>query len=208
MYRSTEVFDLNLSTLIVCEESLGKLPHLEAIVANCADLNYVGSAQRLNAKERITELHPKVVWIELAPDPEAGLNLLSELKQLFPETHYLVGNEVLDGVLVKSAMSKGAVDFLDDKSVVNQLPDVIARVAAKEIAHKQAMDKLEAQREQMRHMREKKMSEDMTRANASVSHMRETSNKMESQGAMNVVLLIVMVAIAIGGAVYYMMMPK
>lgn len=200
---------MNLSTLIVCDESLGKLPHLEAIVANCADLNYVGSAQRQNAKERVTELHPKVVWIELAPDPEAGLLLLSELKQLFPETHYLVGHEILDGALVKSAMNKGAIDFLDDKSVIGQLPDVIARLAAKEIAHKQAIDKLEAQREQMRQMREKKMSEDMTRANASVSHMRETSNKMESQGAMNVAMLLVMVAIVIGGAVFYFMQqPK
>jgi len=193
----------------VCEQSLGKLEKLEAVIGQCQDLNYVGSSERANAKERVTELHPKLVWIELAPDPEAGLVLLSELKQLFPETHYLVGNEVLDGALVKSAMNKGAVDFLDDKSVVAQLPDVIGRIAAKEIAHKQAMDKLEAQREQMKQMREKKMSEDMTRANASVSHMRETSNKMESQGAMNVVLLIVMAAIAIGGAVFYFMQqPK
>lgn len=200
---------MNLSTLIVCEESLGKLEKLEAVVAQCQDLHYVGSAQRSNAKERVSELHPKLVWIELAPDPEAGLHLLAELKQLFPETHYLVGNEVLDGTLVKSAMNKGAVDFLDDKSVIAQLPDVIGRIASKEIAHKQAMDKLEAQREQMRQMREKKMSEDMTRASASVSHMRETSNKMESQGATNVVLLIVMLAIAIGGAVYYFMQqPK
>lgn len=200
---------MNLSTLIVCEESLGKLEKLEAVLAQCQDLNYVGSAQRGNAKERVSELHPKLVWIELAPDPEAGLHLLSELKQLFPETHYIVGHEVLDGSLVKSAMNKGAVDFLDDKSVIAQLPDVIGRIAAKEIAHKQAMDKLEAQREQMRQMREKKMSEDMTRANASVSHMRETSNKMESQGAMNVVLLIVMLAIAIGGAVFYFLQqPK
>lgn len=199
---------MNLSTLIVCEDTQGKLKQLEAIVSGNVDLSHAGSALRQNAKERVIELHPKLVWIDLSPEPEAGLALLAELKQLHPETHFLVSIDTLDGALVKSAMSKGAVDILEDRVIRDQLPDVIGRVASKEIAHKQAMDKLEAQREQMRQMREKKMSEDSSRANASVSHMRQTSNQMESQGAMNLVLLVIAVALAIGGAVYYMMMPK
>lgn len=199
---------MNLSTLIVCDLTDGKLGQLEIIVTECPDLNLVGSSTRQNSADKMAELHPKLVWIELAPDPEAGLNLLSELKQHFPETHFLVSNETLDGALVKSSMNKGAVDFLDDKTVRAQLPDVIGRIAAKEIAHKQAMDKLEAQREQMKQMREKKMTEDMQRSSPTLSHMRQTSNQMESQGAMNMIMFVIILVLAIAGAVFYMMQPK
>lgn len=199
---------MNLSTLIVCDEATGKRDQLQAIVTECADLNLVGTSSRQSAPDKVAELHPKLVWIELAPDPEQGLTLLSELKQHFPEIHFLVSNETLDGALVKSSMNKGAVDFLDDKTVRAQLPDVIGRIAAKEIAHKQAMDKLEAQREQMKQMREKKMTEDMQRSSPTLSHMRETSNKMESQGTMNMVMLVIILALAIAGVVFYIMQPK
>ncbi len=199
---------MNLSTLIVCDDADGKLAELEIIVLECADLNMAGSTSRELAAEKVAEMHPKLVWIELSSDPEAGLNLLSELKQQFPDIHYLVSNHALEGTLVKSAMNKGAIDFLDAKSVREQLPDVIGRIAAKEIAHKQAIDKLDAQREQMKQMREKKMTSDHIKSSATVSHMRETSNQMESRGAMNMVLFIIMIALAIGGVVFYVMQPK
>ncbi|HEY9677455.1 MAG TPA: hypothetical protein V6C76_05575 [Drouetiella sp.] len=123
---------MNLPTIVVCDNAAGKKDEIEALIATQPSLILLGTVSRQAASQQALQQGIKVVWLELAPDPQAGLALLTELKDKYPKIHYLVSFETLQADLVKTAMQLGAVEYLDYAGAAQLLPPAIQRINAKE----------------------------------------------------------------------------
>lgn len=122
---------MSLPTLIICEAGEEKAKQIEALIGAHKELRLIGTVNRQSAAKQITALSPKLVWIELAPEPMKALTLLGDLREQHPKIQFLVSNETLDGGLIKTSMQLGATDFLDSQTWKDQLPDVVKRVVLK-----------------------------------------------------------------------------
>lgn len=122
---------MSLPTLIICEAGEEKAKQIEALIGAHKELRLIGTVNRQSAAKQITALSPKLVWIELAPEPMKALTLLGDLREQHPKIQFLVSNETLDGGLIKTSMQLGATDFLDSQTWKDQLPDVVKRVVIK-----------------------------------------------------------------------------
>lgn len=122
---------MSLPTLIICEAGEDKAKQIEALIGAHKELRLIGTVNRQSAAKQITALSPKLVWIELAPEPMKALTMLGDLREQHPKIQFLVSNETLDGGLIKTSMQLGATDFLDSQTWKDQLPDVVKRVVLK-----------------------------------------------------------------------------
>ncbi len=122
---------MSLPTLIICEAGEDKAKQIEELIRAHTELRLIGTVNRQTAAKQIAALSPKLVWIELAPEPMKALTLLGDLREQHPKIQFLVSNESLDGGLIKTSMQLGATDFLDSQTWKDQLPDVVKRVVLK-----------------------------------------------------------------------------
>lgn len=196
---------MTLPTLVVCEAGKEKLQQIEALVSANPELDLVGSAGMNETFQKIRETNPRLVWIELTPDPDEGFKLLSGLKEEFPAVYCLVSNEDLDANLVKTSMQMGAVDFLDAKTWNDQFPDVISRIIMKETAQAEALERLEADRQMMREVLEQQKAAHPTTSKTNLSAMKKLvtdTKEIESRATMNFALLVVVVVLLAVGAFF------
>lgn len=124
---------MTLPTVVVCD-SEEKSKEIVSLVNSQPDLSLVKTIGRTKASENIATIHPKLVWLELAPEPIEAIALLSELRGHNPTTYFLVSYETLNADLVKATMQLGAVDYLDAQTWQQQLPEAITRLLVKEKA--------------------------------------------------------------------------
>lgn len=122
---------MSLPTLIICEAGEEKAKQIEELIRAHTELRLIGTVNRQTAAKQIAALSPKLVWIELAPEPMKALTLLGDLREQHPKVQFLVSNETLDGGLIKTSMQLGATDFLDSQTWKDQLPDVVKRIVLK-----------------------------------------------------------------------------
>jgi DNA-binding NarL/FixJ family response regulator len=122
---------VNLPTIVICDDAAEKREQIDALISGQPELIKLGAIDRQAARE---DLQPgiKVMWLELAPDPQKGLQLLGELKQKYPATSFLVSYDTLQSDLVKTAMRLGAIEFLDAEGAAKLLPDAIKSILRKE----------------------------------------------------------------------------
>lgn len=193
---------MSLSTLIVSEEPQ-VTEQIRSLVDQNNDLSLIEVSNRQEAANQIEASSPRVVWIELSPDPESGFNLFSSLQEKFPDLHYLISNVTLEADLVKRAMQIGAVDFLDSKTWNNQLPDVVSRVMAKEITVQREIQRKEKIQEVLNSQKHMKTT------NPGLKSIRQKTGELDSvdmtssSTIMGVVILLLLVAVF-----YFFFMPK
>jgi DNA-binding NtrC family response regulator len=132
---------LNLPTLVVCDATEEKCKEIEELVESQPALTFLTTVSRENAGQEMTGKMAKVVWLELDPEPDKGIALITDWKEQHPDIHFLVSYQTLNADLVKASMHAGAVDFLDAGTWKDQLPDVVTRVIAKEKAQTEAPPK-------------------------------------------------------------------
>jgi DNA-binding NarL/FixJ family response regulator len=122
---------VNLPIIVICDDGAGKREQIDVLIDGQPELIKLGAIDRQAARE---DLQPgiKVMWLELAPDPQKGLQLLGELKQKYPATSFLVSYDTLQSDLVKTAMRLGAIEFLDAEGAAKLLPDAIKSILRKE----------------------------------------------------------------------------
>lgn len=118
---------MSLTTLLVCDDP-NRLEQVETLIKSQKALEHVATVARQAAAQQIKDSSPKVVWVELAPDPDAGLKLLAELKEQNQDVQFLVSYERLQADLVKSAMQHGAVEYIDPDGAHRLLPGAVARI--------------------------------------------------------------------------------
>ncbi|CAN5592885.1 hypothetical protein BH10CYA1_BH10CYA1_10520 [soil metagenome] len=123
---------MNLPTIVVCDNNAGQKEAIESLISAQPSLILLGTVSRQAASQQTLQQGIKVIWLELAPDPQKGLALLNELKEKYPKVHYLVSFETLQADLVKTAMQLGAVEYLDMPGASQLLPPAIARINHKE----------------------------------------------------------------------------
>jgi DNA-binding NarL/FixJ family response regulator len=122
---------VNLPTIVVCDGETGKREQIDTMINGQPDLVLLGTVDRDSAKDNLQD-SVKVAWIELAPDPQKGLQLLGELKQAYPGMNFLVSYDTLQSDLVKSALQIGAVEYLDAQSGAKLLSEAVKRIITKE----------------------------------------------------------------------------
>lgn len=192
---------MTLSTLVVCDAGQEKQSQIEGLVGANQSMTLLGTTSTQDSLEKIRETEPKLVWIELTPNPDQVIKLLSTLKTQFPNTYFLVSNDELNGALVKTSMQMGAVDFLDAKTWNDQLPDVISRILSKEAVQVENQAKLEAEqrrvREELELQRQQNPAASKTNLNA-MKRMVTDTKEIESRAVVNFALLIVVVILAVG----------
>jgi len=125
---------LNLPTLVVCDAPAEKRQEIEELVQSQPALTYLTTVSRNDAGQEMTGQSAKLVWLELDPEPNEGIALITDWKGQHPDIHFLVSYQTLNADLVKASMHAGAIDFLDSGTWKDQLPDVVTRVIAKEKA--------------------------------------------------------------------------
>jgi len=191
---------LTLSTLVVCEAGAEKLAAIEALVNANADLSLLGAATMHEAFDRVSELDPKVIWIELTPDPDEGIKLLVGVREKWPALHCLVSNDKLDADLVKTTMQAGAADFLDAETWNDQLSDVVERIILKDEAQREAREKLEADRRKLHEMLElQKQQPTSSKTNlTAMKKMVTDPDEIQGRAVLNLGLLIVLVLLTVG----------
>ncbi len=196
-----ETTALALSTLVVCDAGKEKQAQIEALVGANESMALLGTTSTHDSIEKIRETDPKLVWIELAPNPDQVIKLLSVLKTQFPSVYYLVSNEELNAALVKTSMQMGAVDFLDAKTWNDQLPDVISRILTKEAAQAEAQAKLQAEQQRVRETLEMQRQQNPVSSKTNLSSMKRMvtdSKEIESRAVMNFAMIIIVVILAAG----------
>jgi DNA-binding NarL/FixJ family response regulator len=124
--------NLHLPTIVVCDTAAGQKEAIESLISEQPSLILLGTVSRQAASQQTLQQGIKVIWLELAPDPQKGLALLHELKEKYPKVHYLVSYETLQADLVKTAMQLGAVEYLDMPGASRLLAPAIARINQKE----------------------------------------------------------------------------
>lgn len=122
---------MTLPTVVVCDAA-EKSKQIASLVKSQPNLELVQIVTRQAAREQIASLSPKIVWLELAPEPSQAIALLGDLKGHHPASYFLVSYETLQADFVKATMQLGALDYLDAKSWHEQLPQAINRVLEKE----------------------------------------------------------------------------
>jgi DNA-binding NarL/FixJ family response regulator len=122
---------VNLPTIVVCDGETGKREQIDTMINGQPDLVLLGTVDRDAAKDNLQD-SVKVAWIELAPDPQKGLQLLGELKQTYPGMNFLVSYDTLQSDLVKSALQIGAIEYLDAQSGAKLLSEAVKRIISKE----------------------------------------------------------------------------
>lgn len=123
---------MNLPTIVVCDNAAGQKEAIESLISEQPSLILLGTVGRQAASQQTLQQGIKVIWLELAPDPQKGLALLNELKEKYPKVHYLVSYQTLQADLVKTAMQLGAIEYLDMPGAAQLLPAAIARINQKE----------------------------------------------------------------------------
>lgn len=123
---------MNLPTIVVCDNAAGHKETIESLISEQPSLILLGTVSRQAASQQVLQQGIKVIWLELAPDPQKGLALLTELKEKYPKVHYLVSYATLQADLVKTAMQLGAVEYLDMPGAARLLAPAIARINQKE----------------------------------------------------------------------------
>lgn len=189
---------MSLATLVISED-LTVASQIEELVNASNDLQLIEVTSRGKAVDSINSKNPRVVWIELSPDSEGGLNLLGSLKESKPDIHYLVSNVTLEGDLVKKSMQLGAVDFLDSKTWSQQLPDVTARVIAQEMSIQRELKRKEKIQEMLESQKQKS-------ADPAVKNMRQKARELdEAESSAGGIMLGVIILLALGAAFYFFM---
>jgi DNA-binding NarL/FixJ family response regulator len=122
---------VNLPTIVVCDEA-AKLRQIDTLIKSQPELILLGTIEPELAHTQAIPQGIKITWIELAPEPQKALELLSELKEKYPHMHFLVSHDTLQADLVKSAMQLGAIEYLDAQSAPTLLPEAIKRIIVKE----------------------------------------------------------------------------
>jgi DNA-binding NarL/FixJ family response regulator len=122
---------VNLPTIVVCDGETGKCEQIDTMINGQPDLVLLGTIDRDAAKDNLPD-SVKVAWIELAPDPQKGLQLLGELKLAHPGMNFLVSYDTLQSDLVKSALQIGAIEYLDAQSGAKLLNEAVKRILSKE----------------------------------------------------------------------------
>jgi DNA-binding NtrC family response regulator len=132
-----DMLPVNLPTIVICDDT-SKLKQIENLIASRPELVFLASINRQAARQ---PLQPgiKVVWIELSPDPQRGLQLLGELKKSYPQMNFLVSYDEMKSDLVKTAMHLGAVEYLDAEGASKLLSEALKRIGNKVAQIDQAM---------------------------------------------------------------------
>jgi DNA-binding NarL/FixJ family response regulator len=117
-----------LKTLLVSEAEIKKRSTIEDLIHSQKTLNLVSSVSTVSAEEKVRIMHPRVVWIDLSPDPDRGLALLTRVKSLSPKTHVFVSYDTPRADLIKSAYRLGAADFLDAERWRTDLPAALKAI--------------------------------------------------------------------------------
>ncbi|HEY9680954.1 MAG TPA: hypothetical protein V6C86_05165 [Oculatellaceae cyanobacterium] len=122
---------MNLPMIVVCDEA-AKLRQIDTLIKSQPELVLLGTLEPDTAHQQSIPEGIKITWIELAPEPQKALALLGELKEKYPNMHFLVSHDTLQADLVKTAMQLGAIEYLDSQSAPTLLPEAIKRIAVKE----------------------------------------------------------------------------
>lgn len=126
---------MRIPTLLICDAGLDKRQTIEDLIHANSTLSLMSTVSGGMAREQISGLHPKLVWIELSPAPVRGLSLLAELREAFPQMYFFVSYEVPDPELIRTAYRLGAADFLDAERWRTDLPAAVQSIALKDRSH-------------------------------------------------------------------------
>lgn len=119
---------MTISTLLV-SEAPERSSKLQALINGRAELALIATVDRKTALKKIAEAKPRFVWVELDPDPQSAIKLLTEFKKKYPKVPFVASKSTLDASLTKSVYQLGAIDFLDDQTGMDsQLAVVIQQL--------------------------------------------------------------------------------
>jgi DNA-binding NarL/FixJ family response regulator len=111
-----------LDTLVVCDAGQKKCNEIEALLKERKQIKLTTTVPIHLALEKARLLSPKLIWLELSPDPDKSLSLLAELREKIPQAKIFVSHDVADAKLIQASYRLGAADFLDaDHPVVTLL---------------------------------------------------------------------------------------
>ena len=93
------------------------------------------AADGKEAHQRIEELHPQVVLLDLCMPEFSGLELIPQIKSLHPEVRIIVVT-LMDAPFYKeAALAAGADDFVSKSRLEADLAGAVRRVAGKYLAN-------------------------------------------------------------------------
>jgi len=118
----------NIRVLIVDDHTLVR-DGIRALLALSADINVVGEAANgREAIEKITELRPDVVLMDLAMPLMGGLEATRRIRREFPEVKVLALTQYDDSEYVIPVISAGARGFITKMAAFSELASAIQAV--------------------------------------------------------------------------------
>lgn len=117
-----------LKTLLVSDDAPTRIKRIEDLLRKRKDIAIAGTVCIDEALEKIGFLQPRLVWIDLSPDPDRSLPLIKRARDLLPQTNIFVSYDYPDPVLIKKAYDLGAADFLDPERWKTDLPAALVPI--------------------------------------------------------------------------------
>lgn len=116
----------SIQTLLVSDGDSIRIKKIEGLLRQRKNLYFMATVPVDEALERMRLMRPRLVWIDLAPEPDRCLPLIESTRDLLPSANVMVSYDHPDPVLVKKAYNLGAADFLDPERWKIDLPAALA----------------------------------------------------------------------------------
>ena len=119
---------------VLCVDDHAEIRRLFSLVMRgYPDLEDIGTLESTEAlEERIEELRPNVVLLDLSMPGRRPLEALPAVRERFPEVRFLVSSAYDDPAIVAAAIRAGATGFLVKGGSFDDLADAIRKVARDE----------------------------------------------------------------------------
>lgn len=121
---------MTISTLLVSEEK-GRTDKLEALITSRPEMTLIATVDRKTAIKKIGDFRPRLVWVELDPDPQSAVKFLNDFRKKHAKVPFVASKSTLDAALTKTVYQLGGLDFLDDQTGMEaQLAVVLQQLAS------------------------------------------------------------------------------
>lgn len=105
----------------------------------------VGLTNGARSVDQALKVGGKLIWIDLEDEPDKGLELISEVKNLFPQANMIASADSPSPELVRAVLNLGALDLVRPETVQQQLTNVVARLSGQAPAAAPAQAQAQAQ---------------------------------------------------------------
>ncbi|HMW92059.1 MAG TPA: hypothetical protein PKE54_18680, partial [Candidatus Obscuribacter sp.] len=122
---------MSIPTLLVCDGGESRQDVLEKMIKAEPGLKYLATVGLVNgtrAVEQAIKVGGKLIWIDLEDEPDKAIDLIAEVRNMFPQANLLASANGVAPDIIRAALNLGALDVVRPETAAQQLQNLVARI--------------------------------------------------------------------------------